>query len=195
METPTQECTAAAAYEGRLDRLQSRAPLRVSSQTFATLTNGENADAEDRPAISFWAQVAEECHKLVAPRMADLPPAALQILDRDHTQFLVLLADLYTGRITYGDLARRRAELDASTTSELQALAEQRRRERYAIARERAQAAAQDDQAARNAAIGILMGRALTPAPTVQVPYLPLPARPAVTNCYRGGAYTTCTTR
>lgn len=199
-ETPTQECVNGLADNPKVQQLRSRAPIRFAEQTFATLTNVTKASADDQTIISQWAELVEYCHNGIADSVKTLPQPAIQILERDHTQFLILLADLYGGNLTFGDFAKRRAELNSITTSQIMSLADERQRARDQQVQLRAQAAAQEaaqtNQAARNAAIGILMGRALAPAPA----YIPIQPyvipRPAITNCQSNGlGGTTCTTR
>ncbi len=195
-DTPARECANAAADLPNFQPLRARAPIRFGEQTFATLTNATRASIDDQGILKLWAELMEYCYNAIADEARQkLPQSTFQILERDHTQFLILLADLYSGNITFGDFAKRRAELNSNTSSQIAAWKDERQRAHDQQAQQRAQEAAQANQAARNAAIGILMGRALAPAPAF-VPTQPyVIPRPTTTNCTQMGNYTNCTTR
>jgi hypothetical protein len=128
-ETPTQECVNVTAEVNDVEKLRGRAPIRVRDQTFSTLTNSTRASADDRVEIRRWAEVVEQCHRRLANETSKtLTLRENQILERDHTQFLILLAELYDGNITFGNFAKRRAELNLLTSSQITAISEARQR-------------------------------------------------------------------
>jgi hypothetical protein len=79
-------------------------------QTFAMRTNTDHTSAEEKPVIALWAQKRDQCELMQRPilekapvQMAAVWKASKQVVDS-------MLAELYLGHITYGELANKRAK-------------------------------------------------------------------------------------
>jgi len=189
-QDPTLRCINELAQLPELTILQNKAPVLTTSQTFDMLTNSDKASGEELPAIKAWAQGRERCQALGDSYRRSIPTGVTAAIEAAYRDFLNMLADLYTGNLTYGEFARRRAERNTQTASQIQRAAEEYNR---GVAQKN-QAAAQEDAARRDAAIQILLNR--PPAPTYQpaVPYQT--PTPRVTNCVPDGiGGMRCTTR
>lgn len=185
-------CLDELAQAPELAVLQSKAPVELNQQTFDMLTNTDKASGNELPAIKWWAQARDKCVALGADHLRTFPAGVANAVMAADVDFMVALADLYTGSLTYGEFARRRTELN----NRLRAVVGRADDEYKRSVEQKNQGAAQEDAARRNAAFQMLLN-SLQQQP---VPYQPIvPHRtptPRVTDCVpdgRGGMR--CTTR
>jgi len=95
-----------------LDPIREKVALfEASDQTFAMLTNQERARPEEKPAIALWFQKREQCNQNFNYTMQGKVPAQIvAVRDAANVASNSMIAELYLGRITYGELAEGRAK-------------------------------------------------------------------------------------
>lgn len=150
----------------------------VRGQPFALLTLTDSATDGDKPLIAAWVDARQECTRQGQLWLQQYAPPYTALLNYSSSGFLALTADLYAGKITYGDYAKARAKLNADIQREAAAI-DQRLREQQAAA---------DEQRKNRAMMYLLNQPAYRPVQPYQVPM------PTTTNCYRFGNQVNCTT-
>src|SRR5262249_26972938 len=84
--------------------------FNTEQQTFAMRTNTDYVSSEEKSAIALWAQKRDQCQLIERP-MWDKAPVQLAAVSNAAKQLTdSMIAELYLGRITYGELANRRAK-------------------------------------------------------------------------------------
>jgi hypothetical protein len=91
----------------------------VKEQTFAMRTDTDYASAEEKPAIALWAQKRDQCEMMEQPILAKAPVQIAAVLKASKQAGDSLIAELYLGHITYGELANKRAKNDTELTTML----------------------------------------------------------------------------
>src|SRR5215510_9643689 len=79
-------------------------------QTFAMRTNTEYASAAEKPVIALWAQKRDQCEVMNRPIWAKAPVQMAAVTNATKQVVDSMIAELYVGNITYGELANRRAK-------------------------------------------------------------------------------------
>lgn len=194
-------CTAAAAQQSNFAPCMNASipadqfnPIRQKilllggyGASFQMLTDKSSPDEAEKVAIAAYADLYGRCMESNAANRRQMPPDAAALIEANHSALTGLLARLYSGEATYGAFNTQRSEMAQRLRTALGSI-EQREMSR-------AQAASDADmQMRRQAAMQYIMGQQPAYAPSQAAP-LQLPPQPAVTNCYRFGAQTTCTTR
>jgi len=82
----------------------------VDQQTFAMRTNMNHASAEEKPVIALWAQKRDQCELMGRPILAKAPVQMAAVIKAGGQLTDSMIAELYVGNITYGELANRRAK-------------------------------------------------------------------------------------
>jgi hypothetical protein len=79
-------------------------------QTFAMRTNTDYASAEEKPVIALWAQKRDQCELMHRPLLAKAPVQLSAVTNASKQVVDSMIAELYLGKITYGELANKRAK-------------------------------------------------------------------------------------
>lgn len=154
----------------------------VEDQSFAMMTIGDRATEEDKPVIAAWVNARQECIRLGdAWSMEYRHPQIRVIAAGAFGGFLAASADLYAGKITYGEFATARQQL----------LSQVQRDAANVVQRLDEQQSASDEQRKNRAMMYLLNQQRQAPAFQPQQPYQP--PRPTTTNCYRFGNQINCT--
>jgi Caspase domain len=96
-------CTALLADHG-LDPLRDKIPFGEGQHpTTAMLANSERLRAEDKPVVDLAIKKVAKCREAWAPAWAMLPTATNLVMEGVQRKLDVLIADLYSGKITWGD--------------------------------------------------------------------------------------------
>jgi hypothetical protein len=115
-----QACNSSLA-DPALDPIRAKvAVLDPDKQTFAMRTNTDRVSEQDKPVIALWAQKREECQAnwrrsvapIVAAQIVAVAESSAQVTDS-------LVAELYLGKLTYGEFAEKRAQNKAELTTAL----------------------------------------------------------------------------
>ncbi|MEK6770893.1 MAG: hypothetical protein AABY62_04535 [Pseudomonadota bacterium] len=158
-----------------------------NQQTFGMLSNASKPNAAEKMAIAGWAKARQECYGMTIEwrKQYNLPPTLMAIQDAEHSSFLNLTADLYNGKLTYGEYAKARANIRAQSQQQW-AKAAQHLREQQTAA----------DERRRNLALQYLLNQQPSAQPfTPVVPYQMQIPRTTTTNCFVIGNQMRCTTQ
>lgn len=108
------------------------------------LANATKPTPKDKAAISYVVSEWERCVDIQAePRRKTLRPEADQLISAYRLDLRNAFADLYAGKISYGDLARNRARLDLDFNQKLSNLISGLQAKELADARQAQEAEAQ----------------------------------------------------
>lgn len=179
LPNPTDACINALHFEDQ--GLSAKVAARViKEQTFEMLANTSRISDAEKPQIRKWVEDRQACLNVGAAwRAAYAHPDLEAIGNAVFSAFLSATAELYNGSITFGEYARRRAEIGAQADRQ------------FAAVRQQLQARAdQQDAARRQAAIQMLLNQ---PQPSAY--QVPLPQRPTTTNCRFIGSQMSCTSQ
>jgi hypothetical protein len=97
--------------DARLDPIRGKVALNnsVKQTTFAMRTDTKTVSPGEKPLIALWADKREQCFRVYDPALE--PLAAPQVVVVWHAMWGATdaaIAELYLGRITYGDFAVKR---------------------------------------------------------------------------------------
>ena len=111
-EDPTPACLVALSQDGRLKAIQDKiAIVDAKYQTLDMLSNDKKPTKNERSLISLWATEGNKCIELGAQwRLQNYPPTVVALFNGYVSDLNSLGADLYSGKITYGAFAKKRAE-------------------------------------------------------------------------------------
>lgn len=153
--------------------------LNAKQQTFQMLVDESRPSEDEKPLILSWATAREKCMQLGEEwRAANLPPPAQALIRNNFNDAMTLTADLYSGKITYGQYAKeRQASSDRFSTS-MSAL--------------RQNLIDKQEAARRQAAAAALSSFKPYQAPQLTPYQMPTPS---TTNCNMVGNQVSCTTR
>jgi mannitol-1-phosphate/altronate dehydrogenase len=93
-----------------LNPIREKVTLIGAEPTFAMRTNTDHVSAEEKPIIALWAHKRDQCWQIARPTLAKM---RVQIVAVDNATKQVvdsMIAELYLGNITYGELANKRAK-------------------------------------------------------------------------------------
>lgn len=177
---PTANCFIEAGKEESLSPLREKIAFGgVDKQKFEMLANGEFPTEEEKALILLWVNLRIDCMKRYeALREIDMHPVARSILEQGNTELVSLTADLYSGKITYGQFAKARAANSAKYVAQSNIVNEQLRQ--------------QEQAAARQAALGILQNQ--RPYQPPQIQFHPMETD-KTTTCNMLGSQMVCRTR
>ncbi|MDX4957261.1 hypothetical protein [Delftia acidovorans] len=105
-------------------------------------TSQDRPTPEERQAISKWAQLRQQCMQAgEAFRATGANPTLTYLLNEQNSEFVSLLAKLYSGEFNYGQFAEARIAL--ARASKAKAMEADRQLKNDAVARQQAEAAQQ----------------------------------------------------
>ena len=85
------------------DRIRDKIPLGEDKPTFAMLTNSARLGPRDKPLADLAIKTLERCRAAYAPAFAMLPPEVNAMMQGLQLRQDALIAELYSGKITFGD--------------------------------------------------------------------------------------------
>src|SRR6202051_1861579 len=85
------------------DPIRSKIPLGEEKPTFSILKNTEKLKPKDRPLADLAIKTVEKCRSAFAPVFAMLPEQANALMQGLMRKQDALIAQLYNGKITFGD--------------------------------------------------------------------------------------------
>jgi hypothetical protein len=99
------------------DRLRTKFPLGEEKPTLPMLTNSERLQKKDKPVADLAIKVVEKCRAAYAPAFAMLPPQVSAMTQGLQKKQDALIADLYVGKITFGqyNVSMNRVTADLSS--------------------------------------------------------------------------------
>jgi len=175
--TQSEICSNDLVDDPRLAIIKSKVALKDARlQTFEMLTDTTAASAAEKEAIATWAKAKADCARYRSQELSNAPPDLQELERAVAMQAQNYMAELYTGAITYGQFAQKRAEATASLLT--------KRGELMA----RARSAQPQAPTPREVSIPIIAPR---PAPYM----LPIRPAPITTKCSTAYGTTTCETQ
>ena len=203
---PSAECFNALESNPELQILKGKVALgNVSGQSLEILANDKKPSPAEKSALAKWDSSRQPCiqqslewsHSHYAPNVA-------VILERLISQFKSNLADLYAGKITYGQFAKARqanadnAKAEAVNLDQQNQNANAQNQQRQQELNQQAQQADAQNQIQRQAlANQFIMNNKpyQVPMPQAVTPYqMPQLQTPKSTNCQKIGNSINCTT-
>ena len=85
------------------DPLRSKIPLDEEKPAFSMLTNREKLRPKDKPLADLAIKTLEKCRAAYAPVYAMLPAQAKALIEGVWQNQDALIAELYNGKITFGE--------------------------------------------------------------------------------------------
>jgi len=105
-----EECNALLA-DAALDPIRDKVAFFNADQPpLAMRTNTSYASAEEKPVIALWAQKRDQCYRISDQLMAMVPAQIVALMTASRQVTDSMIAELYLGNITYGELANKRAK-------------------------------------------------------------------------------------
>lgn len=195
---PSNECFNNLESSPELQVLKGKVALGgVGGQTLEMLANDRKPTASEKIALAKWDSLRQPCIKMNAEwNESRLAPNVTVIIDKVASQFKEALADLYSGKISYGQFAKiRQSNSDkarvevANIDQQNQNTSFQQKQQQQQIEQQAAAAASQANSAL---ATQMLLNNKPYQAPA---PYQIQPIKPpTTTNCYKMGNSFNCTT-
>jgi len=198
---PSTECFNNLDLSPELQVLKGKVALDgLSGQTLEMLANDKRPTTAEKVALAKWDVLRQPCIKLNTEwNESRLAPNVTVIIDKVAGQFKEGLADLYSGKITYGQFARLRQSNSDKAKVEIANIDQQnqnntfqQKQQQQQLEQQAATAAAQERQANNVLATQMILNNKPYQAP---VPYQVQPIKPpTTTNCYKMGNSINCTT-
>lgn len=113
-----QRCEAIMA-DPVLNPIRDKVALLIAQQTFAMRTNTDYASVEEKPIIALWAQKRDQCVQIARPALAKMPVQIIAVENATKQVVDSMIAELYLGHVTYGELANKRAKNAAEANTAL----------------------------------------------------------------------------
>ena len=173
---PTIGCINALLSQADFAPISSKIYLGFGKdQPFAMTTNTDKPTDEEKKAIASWMSARQECFNSGNPwRQQYLPPEINAIGNRVWSSFLLLTADLYNGKITYGDYAKQRSQIIVEEEQDYATVWPQLNKQNKNRTR---------------------LYQSPAPSYTSEPVYIPPVQPPTTTNCYIIDNYITCRSR
>lgn len=139
---PIQESDACAANlnaDPRFRAISGKLSFDLTTPpTLEALANKTKASAKEKPLLSAYAAEREKCLDIANEvRQKNLPPEALALINTYRTDMQGILADLYSGSITYGAAVKARHSIASIFRQNFDALARRYKAQDEAAAQQR----------------------------------------------------------
>jgi uncharacterized caspase-like protein len=95
------------------DPLRGKLPLGVGKPTFSMLTNRDRLPAKDKKLADLAIKTLEKCRALLAPSLALLPEQTRLLAQSFDQEQDAAIAQLYVGKITFGEYNIRMNQISA----------------------------------------------------------------------------------
>jgi len=108
-------CLLELKGDARVQIIFEKLPFDISKgQSLAVLASKERATQPERVALSLFAAEAERCLDTGSDwRIKNYPPVVISLLSTYRVSIISAFADLYSGTITFGEMAKTRSKLTA----------------------------------------------------------------------------------
>jgi hypothetical protein len=175
---PSMECFSALESNPELQILKGKVALgNVSGQNLEMLANDKKPSPAEKSALAKWDALRQSCIKQSSEwSHSHYAPNVAVILERLISQFKSNLADLYAGKITYGQFAKARQANSDNANAEKVNIDQQNQstniqnQQRQQQLNQQAQQAEAQNQAQRNA----LATQMIMNNKPYQVPFTPM---------------------
>lgn len=98
----------------------------LDTQTVEMLANSQKPNASEKAVLLKWDSLRQPCIKMSQEWLSQYGEQNISVInDRATNEFKVLLADLYAGKITYGEFAKGRQLITSKANSDAQAAYQQ----------------------------------------------------------------------
>jgi len=198
---PSTECFNNLESIPELQVLKGKVALAgISGQTLEMLANDKKPTPSEKGALAKWDSLRQPCIKLNSEwNESRLAPNVTVIIDKVASQVKEALADLYSGKISYGQFAKLRQSNSDKAKVEIANIDQQnqnntfqQKQQQQQLEQQAATAAAQERQVNNALATQMLLNNKPYQAPA---PYQVQPIKPpTTTNCYKMGNSLNCTT-
>ena len=197
---PGRECFDALDSNPDLQILKGKVVLgSLSSQSIEMLANDKKSTPAEKLALAKWDSLREPCNRISQDwRQSHYAPNVNAIMDKMFSDFKAALADLYAGKISYGQFAKiRQANGDkakaeaANINQQNQSQNAQNQLQQQQLNQQAQQANAQN-QIQRQA----LANQFINNNKLIQTPFVPITPNlqaPTNTNCRMIGSTMNCT--
>ncbi len=186
-----------------MQTLDGKIAPKVDEQPLSILSSNQRPTPKEKEALLTWDKERSECQKYEIEHVDTMVGAATlkAALMSAQAQLRVDTADLYSGKITYGQFARKRQELAARVRDAQANVIQQNNIKNDAAARTNQQLQIQQQQIdAQNRAIAnqaLIQGANILNTVSTPPPPAPAPApAPAIVNCnstrFGNNVNTTC---
>lgn len=182
------QCYASLPSDPAIKPISGKVAFQVKDQTLPMYSNNSKPTAKEKVAIQHWYEKAQTCRKYVdaAIQLENIPEFS-QVTAANWGANQQLFIDLYSGKITYGQFATGRKNVQVETDKAMD-LAVGAANQRAADAKAKEDAARQK----RMSAIGDALIQAGTPPATSNVGSSN--NLPTSTTCTQQGVILNCTT-
>lgn len=197
--TVTEKCKSQLEGDKRIDPIRPYVPMLANDATLEQRGSTKKPTAKEKSAILAFDEIASECRNELSQVKARFgSPAQVQNTSKKYGDLQrELRAQLWAGKITYGEFATKRIQIsNEGKVAEQQALAEYQQQARQ-VQMQQAQINAVNAQA--NAALISAQAQQQianndTMRAFTQAQQRNLPPQPVQTNCYKTGNQVNCTT-
>jgi hypothetical protein len=192
MKAASDECRREWDADRRIDPIRNKIPLDVREATLTQRNNTERVSAAEKPAIEAVDEIAQHCGKKAAEILSRyITPQHMALLYRAQSESRARRADLWGGRITYGEAISKSEEALRKLLSDDAALTAQINQQAAALQAQQAQAEAARQQASSAAMAQTLQGLYMMNQASQPRYVQPVPTN---TTCNRSGQNINCTT-
>ena len=111
-QDPSADCFARLKGDDRIQSLIEKFPFDMSkAQSLEILANPMKAAAKDKAALSIWMSEGDRCAELGTDWRRKNYPASINALGNTYEATIKsAIADLYVGKLTFGEVAKIRAK-------------------------------------------------------------------------------------
>ena len=198
-QDPTVSCIEELKTNTELQGLYKKMPLDVSKgQSLEILSNNTKPTVVEKKLILKFMESVEACSNQGSEwRTKNYPLVINNLGAKFQSDIKIGIADLYSGKLTFGELAKIRTKMMTDFIANLQLevakMAEAINDRNAQIAAEREAIAAQNAAMAEEARRQAVLQYYMRSLPTYQP--LPMPRAPVTTNCNAFGNQLNCVTR
>jgi len=121
------QCISNLANNPELMVIRTKVALGgLDTQTVEMLANSQKPNASEKVALLKWDSLRQPCIKMSQEWLSQYGEQNISVInDRVANEFKVLLADLYAGKITYGEFAKGRQVITGKANIDAQAAYQQ----------------------------------------------------------------------
>jgi tetratricopeptide (TPR) repeat protein len=109
-----EEC-ASLWSDRAFDQLRDKVPLGEEEPTPSMLANPERMRPTDKPLADLAIKTLESCRAAYAPAFTMLPPSVADVIHGLQRKQDVLIAELYSGKITFGEFNTKMKALNVES--------------------------------------------------------------------------------
>lgn len=124
-QDPSDPCLNKLKTDPKLQVLFERFPYDVSKgQSLEVLSNNNKISDDDKVALSYLVKQGQDCFNLGSDwRSANYSVEMVNAISSYIVETLAVYSELYSGNITYGETARKRAKLSADLGNKIREIA------------------------------------------------------------------------